>query len=188
MWRAGATLCCGAWASYCSGFSCCGARALGAQASVVAACGLSSCGSRALERRLSSRWLTGLAAPRHVGSSQTRDRTHVPCIGRWILNHCTTREVPLCLISTVQQSDSVIHVYILFHYGLSQAIEYSCLCSTVGPCCLSILHVIVCICSSQTPNPSLPHPHCLIKLLMKVIKAKTTIKTDSIKILRIEKT
>ena len=36
----------------------------------------------------------GLVAPRHVGSSQTRDRTYVPCTGRWILNHCATREVP----------------------------------------------------------------------------------------------
>ena len=26
-------------------------------------------------------------------SSPTRDRTHVPCIDRWILNHWTTREV-----------------------------------------------------------------------------------------------
>ena len=34
--------------------SCCGAWALGAQASVVVARELSSCGSRALERRLSS--------------------------------------------------------------------------------------------------------------------------------------
>ena len=25
----------------------------------------------------------------------TRDRTHVPCVGRWILNHWTNREVPL---------------------------------------------------------------------------------------------
>ena len=41
---------------------------------------LSSCGSRTL------------VAPRHVGSSQTRARTRVPCIGRQILNHCTTRE------------------------------------------------------------------------------------------------
>ena len=47
LWRAGATLCCGAWASHCRGFSCCRARALGARASVVAARGLSSCGSRA---------------------------------------------------------------------------------------------------------------------------------------------
>ena len=28
-----------------------------------------------------------------MGSSQTRDQTHVPCIGRRILNHCTTGEV-----------------------------------------------------------------------------------------------
>ena len=27
-----------------------------------------------------------------------RDRTRVPCIGRWILNHCTTREVPTMVI------------------------------------------------------------------------------------------
>ena len=34
----------------------------------------------------------------------------------------------------------------LFHYGLSQNIEYSFRCYAVGSCCLSILHVIVCIC------------------------------------------
>ena len=39
-------------------------------------------------------WRTGLVAPWHVGSSRTRARTHVPCIGRRILNHCTTREAP----------------------------------------------------------------------------------------------
>ena len=52
--RAGATLCCGARASHCSGFPCCGTWALGTWASAVAARGLSSCGSQALERRLSS--------------------------------------------------------------------------------------------------------------------------------------
>ena len=36
-----------------------------------------------------------LAAPWHVGSSWTRDRTCVPCIGRQILNHWTIREVPM---------------------------------------------------------------------------------------------
>ena len=45
--RVGATLHCGARASHCGGFSCCGARALGARASVVMARGLSSCGTRA---------------------------------------------------------------------------------------------------------------------------------------------
>ena len=42
---------------------------------------LSSCGSRA-----------GRVGPRHVGSSQTRARTRVPCIGRQTLNHRATRE------------------------------------------------------------------------------------------------
>ena len=36
----------------------------------------------------------GLVALWHMGSSWTRDGTCVPCIGRWILNHCATREVP----------------------------------------------------------------------------------------------
>ena len=35
--RAGATVCCGAQASHCGGFSCCRARAIGAQSSVVVA-------------------------------------------------------------------------------------------------------------------------------------------------------
>ena len=39
-------------------------------------------------------WRKGLVAPRHVGSSPSRARTRVPCIGKWILNHCTTREAP----------------------------------------------------------------------------------------------
>ena len=66
--------------AHCGGFSCCGAQALGTWASVVAAHGLSSCD-------------TWLRCSRHVESSCTRDRTHIPCIGRWILIHCTTREV-----------------------------------------------------------------------------------------------
>ena len=45
---------CGAQASHCSAFSCWGAQALGAWASLVVARGLSSCGSQDLERRLSS--------------------------------------------------------------------------------------------------------------------------------------
>ena len=39
-------------------------------------------------------WHMGLVAPWHIESSQTRDWTCVPWIGRWILNHRTTREVP----------------------------------------------------------------------------------------------
>jgi len=61
------------------------------------------------------------------------------------------------LISTVQQSDSVIciHVYIYiyiysfsysFPYVLLQDIEYSPLCYKIGSCFLPILYTVVCIC------------------------------------------
>ena len=36
---------------------------------------------------------SGLVAPHHVESSRTRDRTHVPCIGRWILYHWVAQMV-----------------------------------------------------------------------------------------------
>ena len=72
--QAGVTLHRGARASHYRGLSCRGAQAPDAQAQQL--------------------WLMGLVAPRHVGSSQTRARTRVPCIGRQTLNHCTTREAP----------------------------------------------------------------------------------------------
>ena len=40
----------------------------------------------------------GLVALRRVESSQTKDQTHVPCIGRQIPNHWTTREIPEVLL------------------------------------------------------------------------------------------
>ena len=56
---------------------------------------------RAPDAQAQQLWLTGPAAPRHVGSSQTRARTCVPCIGRQTLNHCATREAQqLVLIQT----------------------------------------------------------------------------------------
>ena len=57
---------------------------------------LQSTGSRAQDQSL---WHTGSIAPRHVRSSQTRGRTRVPCIGRRILNHWTTREVPIIFLN-----------------------------------------------------------------------------------------
>ena len=75
LWQAGATLQRGARASHYRGLSCCRAQAPVAQAQQL--------------------WLTGLVAPWHVGSSQTRARTRVPCTGRQILNHCATREAPM---------------------------------------------------------------------------------------------
>ena len=38
-------------------------------------------------------WCSDLVSLWHVGSSQTRDGTHVPCAGGWILAHCATSEV-----------------------------------------------------------------------------------------------
>ena len=73
--HAGASACCmqafsgcGVQPSDCSGFACCGAQA-------------------------QELWCMGLVALQHVESSQIRDWTHVPSIGRWILYHWTTREV-----------------------------------------------------------------------------------------------
>ena len=60
--------------------------------------GPSRCGAQAPDAQAQQLWLTGPAAPRHVGSSQTRARTRVPCISRQILNHCATREAPLPLV------------------------------------------------------------------------------------------
>ena len=50
------------------------------------------CRAQAPDAQAQQLWLTGPAAPWHVGSSQTRARTRVPCISRQILNHCATRE------------------------------------------------------------------------------------------------
>ena len=61
----------GAWASHSSGFSCCGAQALGVWVL----------------------WHMGWVALLHVESSQIRNRTHVTYSGWRILIHCTTREV-----------------------------------------------------------------------------------------------
>ena len=72
-------------------------RLLGAQASAVAATGLVTVAQRllAVAQGVQS---TGSVALQHVESFWTRDWTHVPCIGRLILIHCTPREVPrLCL-------------------------------------------------------------------------------------------
>ena len=65
-WVGAAALCCSAQTSHRSGFSCCGAPAVGPMGSV------------ALQR---------------VESSRIRDWTHVPCLGRQTPIHWTTRKV-----------------------------------------------------------------------------------------------
>ena len=70
----------------------------------------SRCGAQAPDAQGQQLWLTGPAAPRHVGSSQTRARTRVPCIGRQILNHCATTEAPL-----------FFNVYLFIYFWLCHA-------------------------------------------------------------------
>ena len=75
--------CCSAWASHCGGFFCCGAQALGLQWFWLP-------GFRAQAQWCGSRgWLFhGM----WVLSPLITEGIHVPCIGRWILNHQATRE------------------------------------------------------------------------------------------------
>ena len=62
------------------GLPCSGAQALGCAGFIVVAPGLQGTGSVVVAHRLScSVW--------HVDSSQSRDRTRVPCIGRQTLHH-----------------------------------------------------------------------------------------------------
>ena len=56
--------------------------------SLVEECGL-------LEYRVGSWGTQALVATRDVESPQTRNRTCVPCVGKQISIHCTTREVPI---------------------------------------------------------------------------------------------
>ena len=81
-WSVGASLHCSVRASHCGGFFCCRVQAL-------AHTGFTTCHTQ--PKYL---WHTGLVAPKHVEPSRIRDQTCVPWIGRWILIHCTTREVP----------------------------------------------------------------------------------------------
>ena len=70
---------------------------------------------------LSLLWLTGLVAPWHVGSSQTRARTRIPCIGRQTLNHWATREAPCwCFLKAV-----LIMGYALYQiYSFMQIVDF----------------------------------------------------------------
>ena len=70
-------------------------------ASLVAVHRLQAHGLQQYSTRAQELWPTGLAAPWHVESSQTRHlRTHIPCTGRWIPIHYATREVQSFLLLT----------------------------------------------------------------------------------------
>jgi len=87
----------------------------------------------------------------HYVSSQETTSSNWACMQSSILlKYSWFTNNNVVLISAVQQRDSIIHIYIyilfhiLFHYGLSQDLEYRSLCYTVGTC-LSILYITVVI-------------------------------------------
>ena len=74
-------------------------------------CSLSCCGAQAPDAQAQQLWPTGPAAPRHAGSSQTRARTRVPCIGRQTLNHCATREARFAhILISISAHHSLSHL------------------------------------------------------------------------------
>ena len=79
-------------------------------------------------------WPMGLTAPRHMESSHSQDRAHVPHMGKQIPNHWTTREVLLqdffliLILGQLQYCDGFRHT--------SAWISHRC---TYVPCTVEIL-------------------------------------------------
>ena len=127
-------------------------------------------------------WLTGLVAPWHVGSSQTRARTRVSCIGRQILNHCATREAPVyffpcfCLLlfyliySPGAPAGLCIHFCLFlpptllplcparYTPSVPVALPSSPLSGTPGGCACFLLSLFLCSASHKLSSVSLPGP------------------------------
>ena len=96
---------------------------------------------------LQARILEWVSIPFSRGSSQPRVRTQVSCIAGGFFTISVTRETLKKGIYIYIYIYTHIHTVLdLFHYRLLQYIEYSSLCYTVGPYCLSVLYIIVYIC------------------------------------------
>ena len=99
---------------------------------------------------LQARILEGVAISSSRGLSPPRNQTRVSCIaGRFFTNRAA-REAPMCIYARALS-------HILFQASLSQGTEHSSLSHTAGPCCLSIMRVMVCSANS-TFQSFLPHP------------------------------
>ena len=115
------------------------------------ACGLQQwqyTGSVVGARRLQQLWCMVLVASWHVESSWTRDRTCVPCIGRWILIHCTTREVLIAFLNQCKATANLKKRYTFIH-------SYTCLSISL---CIKSTYYDLFIC--------LQIPTCLSPLLL----------------------
>ena len=105
----------------------------------------SRCGARVLAVGASLVPCVGLVALQRVGSSQTRGRTPVPHIGRQILNHWTTREIPDVLNSNQVHFSVFLLWVVLLVSSLASGIKgflfffpriFIVICST----CKSMIH------------------------------------------------
>ena len=75
---------------WCAGFSCCRAQAVGMPTAAAAAMGSAAVGSGT-----QAQWLHRLSCHAACGISLDQDWTYIPCTGKWILIHCTIKEVPV---------------------------------------------------------------------------------------------
>ena len=101
----------------------------------------------------------GLVAPRHVGSSQTRARTRVPCIGRRILNHCTTREAPpppfKSELFPCLPSSYLAFLFLLEYVNPISTIRYTVFSSHITPLLTLSCHSLLSLSISSTESPLL---------------------------------
>ena len=77
---------------------------------------LQSTGSR--EPGLQYLWHMGLVVPLHVRFSWIRGRTQVSCIGRWILYHWATREVPGSYSGACPNYHASLFIYLKYHFEI----------------------------------------------------------------------
>ena len=92
------------------------------------------------------------------GSSRPRDQTHVCCIGRQILHHCTTREVPVLGTMTFIQEERSIQADDLCA-GLRFAF-YEDLCKPPYTCDSVIISILSCASSHHIPSRGPVIPFC----------------------------
>ena len=100
-------------------------------------------------------WPTGLTIPRHVESSRSQDRAHVPHIGRQIPNQWTTKGVPR--VSFLNETFHLVASYAALRKELSPM--FSTQFPSMAPSCQSwstititilILTVTDCCCCHRT--------------------------------------
>ena len=111
-------------------------------------------------------WHTGLVALWHVGSSQTRARTCVPCIGRRILNHSAIREVPMLFLVCIQKRKWSLQA----HHLLQGSRDFTCHPFSVWVR-VSLYHNL----SSVSASPIIGAQYTFIKLIRKPFKVEILI-------------